>query len=114
LQAQAIGEGGTNYIIDNLKMKFVYDYMFHLLNSYAKLLKFKPKIPEGAVEICAESMACSLRGLRKNFMVESMVMSPSDTPPCTMPPPYTAESLQQFLQEKDNLIGQVKTRAMNK
>ncbi|KAK2353778.1 O-glucosyltransferase rumi protein [Trifolium repens] len=112
--AQAIGEGGTNYIIDNLKMKFVYDYMFHLLNSYAKLLKFKPKIPEGAVEVCAESMACSLRGLRKNFMVESMVMSPSDTPPCTMPPPYTAESLQQFLQEKENLIGQVKTRAMNK
>ncbi|XP_029130220.1 uncharacterized protein LOC109813382 [Cajanus cajan] len=65
--AQAIGDGGTNYILENLKMKFVYDYMFHLLNSYAKLLKFKPTIPPGAVEFCPESMACSLRGLRKRF-----------------------------------------------
>ncbi|KAL2625691.1 hypothetical protein AAZX31_07G069600 [Glycine max] len=111
--AQAIGNGGTNYIVENLKMKFVYDYMFHLLNRYSKLLKFKPTIPIGAVEICSESMACSLRGLRKSFMVESMVTSPSDTPPCTMPPPYTPETLKEFLQEKENLIKQVKTRVIN-
>nr|KYP49403.1 hypothetical protein KK1_028842 [Cajanus cajan] len=94
-------------------MKFVYDYMFHLLNSYAKLLKFKPTIPPGAVEFCPESMACSLRGLRKRFLVESMVTSPSDTPPCTMPPPYTPQTLEQFLQEKENLMEQVKTRKIN-
>ncbi|KAG5009213.1 O-glucosyltransferase rumi [Glycine max] len=111
--AQAIGNEGTNYIVENLKMKFVYDYMFHLLNRYSKLLKFKPIIPIGAVEICSESMACSLRGLRKSFMVESMVTSPSDTPPCTMPPPYTPETLKEFLQEKENLIKQVKTRVIN-
>ncbi|XP_020233174.1 O-glucosyltransferase rumi homolog [Cajanus cajan] len=111
--AQAIGDGGTNYILENLKMKFVYDYMFHLLNSYAKLLKFKPTIPPGAVEFCPESMACSLRGLRKRFLVESMVTSPSDTPPCTMPPPYTPQTLEQFLQEKENLMEQVKTRKIN-
>jgi len=77
-------------------------------------MRFKPKIPEGAVEFCSESMACSLRGARKHFMVEGMVMSPSDTPPCTMPSPYTTQTLHQFLQEKENLIRQVKTRAMNK
>ncbi|KAL5132881.1 O-glucosyltransferase rumi [Glycine soja] len=109
--AQAIGDGGTNYILENLKMKFVYDYMFHLLNNYSKLLKFKPTIPIGAVEICSESMACSLHGQRKHFMVESMVISPSDTPPCIMPPPYTPETLKEFLQEKENLIKQVKTRS---
>lgn len=114
LQAEAIGKGGTDYIIENLKMKFVYDYMFHLLNNYAKLLKFKPTIPAEAVEVCSESMACSLRGARKHFMVESMVNSPSDTPPCTVPPPYTAEKLHEVLQEKENRIQQVKTRTVNK
>ncbi|KAJ1381299.1 Lipopolysaccharide-modifying protein [Sesbania bispinosa] len=112
--AQAIGKGGTDYIIDNLKMKFVYDYMFHLLNSYAKLLRFKPTIPEGAVEFCPESMACNLRGQRKHYLVESMVMSPSNIPPCSMPPPYTTETLKEFLQKKENIIKQVKTRAVKK
>lgn len=95
-------------------MKFVYDYMFYLLNRYASLLRFKPTIPEGAVEICSESMACTLKGARKHFMVESMVLSPSDTPPCTMPPPHTTETLHQFVQKKENLLGQVKTRKVNK
>lgn len=114
LQAQKIGEGGSNYVIENLKMKFVYDYMFHLLNTYAKLMRFEPKVPKGAVEVCAESMACSLRGVRKHFLTESMIVSPSDSPPCTMPSPYTNESLHQFLQEKEDLGRKVKTRAMNK
>ena len=113
MQAQVIGNGGTSFIVENLKMKFVYDYMFYLLNEYAKLLKFKPTIPTGAVEICSESMACSVHGLEKRFMVESMVTSPSDTPPCTMPPPYTPETLKEFLQEKENIIKQVKTKEVN-
>ena len=32
-------------------MDNVYDYMFHLLNEYSKLLKFKPTMPEKAVEL---------------------------------------------------------------
>ncbi|KAK7349529.1 hypothetical protein VNO77_06966 [Canavalia gladiata] len=111
--AQAIGKEGTDYIVKNLKMKFVYDYMFHVLNSYAKLLRFKPTIPAGAIEICSESMACSLHGARKHFMVESMVKSPSDTPPCAMPPPYTTQTLKEFLQEKEKLMEQVKKRKVN-
>ncbi|TKY63895.1 O-glucosyltransferase rumi-like [Spatholobus suberectus] len=111
--AQAIGNGGTNYIVENLKMKFVYDYMFHLLNTYAKLLKFKPTIPAGAVEICSESVVCSQHGVGRGFLVESVVTAPSDTPPCIMPPPYTPETLQEFIQEKENLTKQVKTRVVN-
>ncbi|KAL5565623.1 hypothetical protein UlMin_028787 [Ulmus minor] len=85
-QAKAIGEAGSNFIREHLKMDYVYDYMFHLLNEYAKLLKFKPTIPPGTVELCAETMACPATGLWKDFMVESMVKSPSQTTPCNLPP----------------------------
>ncbi|XP_014515413.2 O-glucosyltransferase rumi homolog isoform X1 [Vigna radiata var. radiata] len=111
--AQVIGNGGTEYILENLKLKYVYDYMFHLLNDYAKLLKYKPTIPEGAIEMCSESMACPVQGLQKSFMEESMVNSPSDTPPCAMPSPHTPQTLKQFLQEKENLIEQVKKKSVN-
>ncbi|XP_047158688.1 O-glucosyltransferase rumi homolog [Vigna umbellata] len=111
--AEAIGQRGTNYVVENLKMKFVYDYMFHLLNEYAKLMKFKPIIPTEAVETCAESMVCSVRGLKKRLFVESIVTSPSETPPCTIPPPYTPQTLKDFLQKKQNLLNQVKTRTID-
>jgi len=94
-------------------MKFVYDYMFHLLNEYAKLMKFKPTIPTEAVETCSESMVCSVRGLKKRLFVDSMVTSPSETPPCSIPPLYTPETLNEFLQKKQNLLKQVKTRTIN-
>ncbi|QCE02761.1 protein glucosyltransferase [Vigna unguiculata] len=111
--AEAIGQRGTNYVVENLKMKFVYDYMFHLLNEYAKLMKFKPTIPTEAVETCSESMVCSVRGLKKRLFVDSMVTSPSETPPCSIPPLYTPETLNEFLQKKQNLLKQVKTRTIN-
>ncbi|KAF5202034.1 O-glucosyltransferase rumi-like protein [Thalictrum thalictroides] len=44
-----------------------------MLNEYSKLLKFKPSIPEKAVEICPETMACRAEGLKRKFMMESMV-----------------------------------------
>ncbi|KAE9605417.1 hypothetical protein Lal_00025393 [Lupinus albus] len=112
-KAQAIGKGGTNYILENLKMKYVYDYMFHLLNEYAKLMRFKPTIPEGAIEICSETMACPIRGLRKRLLMESMVNSPSHIPPCSMPPPYKPQALQLLIQQNEDLIKKVKTRVMD-
>ena len=89
-QAQKIGEAGSKFIQENLKMDFVYDYMFHLLSEYAKLLKFEPTIPPGAHEACSETMACLMDDKLwkiKKFMVESMVKTPRDALPCTMPPP---------------------------
>ncbi|XP_074321802.1 uncharacterized protein LOC141658994 [Silene latifolia] len=106
-EAQAIGEAGSDYIHEDLKMENVYDYMFHLLNEYAKLLRFKPEIPPNATELCPEAMACQTGGIWRNLMEESLEKSPKDGAPCTLPPPYDALGLQGFLDKKANLTRQV-------
>ncbi|XP_044484229.1 O-glucosyltransferase rumi-like isoform X2 [Mangifera indica] len=106
-KAHEIGKAASNFIQEELKMDYVYDYMFHLLNEYAKLLKFKPIVPDGAVEICSETMACMANGLEKKFMMESMVKGPSITSPCTIPPPYEPNALAAFYRRKVNAIRRV-------
>ncbi|GMI95774.1 hypothetical protein like AT3G61270 [Hibiscus trionum] len=106
-KAQAIGEAAGNFIQEDLKMDNVYNYMFHLLNEYSKLLKFKPTIPPAAVELCSETMACQEISTRRKFMVESLVMSPSNETPCAMPPPYEPTQLREFLERKANSTRQV-------
>lgn len=90
-------------------MKYVYDYMLHLLIEYAKLLKFKPQITEGAKQICSQTMACSQDGLWKQFMVESTVNSSSETVPCTLPSPFEPLALQAFFENKEMVKKQVET-----
>ncbi|KAJ7007642.1 uncharacterized protein [Populus alba] len=108
VDAQAIGKAGSKFIQENLKMEYVYEYMFHLFKEYAKLLRFKPKIPAGAVEVSSESTASSLGGLWKMFILESVVKSPGDAlVPCTAPPPYDAHNLQDLFQRKENVRRQV-------
>ncbi|XP_061999335.1 uncharacterized protein LOC133716675 [Rosa rugosa] len=106
-KAEAIGEAASNFIQEDLKMDYVYDYMFHVLNEYAKLLKFKPTIPPNASELCSETMACPATATWKKFMKESMVMSPSDEIPCSLPPPYDPQALRDFLERKANSTRQV-------
>ncbi|XP_058200768.1 uncharacterized protein LOC131315620 isoform X1 [Rhododendron vialii] len=106
-KAQAIGRAASDFIQEDLKMDYVYDYMFHLLNEYANLLNFKPEIPEGAVEFCSETMVCNAKGLEKKFMMESLAKGPSITNPCTLPPPYEPNVLGVFLKRKTNSIKQV-------
>ncbi|XP_024171827.1 O-glucosyltransferase rumi homolog isoform X2 [Rosa chinensis] len=106
-KAQAIGKAASNLIQEDLKMDYVYDYMFHLLSEYAKLLQFKPTIPRKAIELCSEAMACQAKGLEKQFMMESMVKGPAITSPCTMPPPYDPPSLFSVLRRQSNSIKQV-------
>ncbi|KAG2725165.1 hypothetical protein I3760_01G053900 [Carya illinoinensis] len=85
-KAQAIAETASKFIQEDLKMEFVYDYMFHLLSEYGKLFKYQPTIPPGAVEVCSETtLACPGDGLWRNFMVDSLVTSPKATLPCTIP-----------------------------
>ncbi|KAF5464228.1 hypothetical protein F2P56_014320 [Juglans regia] len=85
-KAQAIAEMASKFIQEDLKMEFVYDYMFHLLSEYGKLFKYQPTIPPGAVEVCSETtLACPGDGLWRKFMVDSMVTSPKATLPCTIP-----------------------------
>ncbi|KAL2478774.1 downstream target of AGL15 2 [Forsythia ovata] len=96
-KAKAIGEAGSSFIHDDLKMENVYDYIFHLLNEYAKLFKYKPTIPPNAIELCAEAMACPADGIWKEFMELSLENSPSNSIPCTMPPPYDPQELKSFI-----------------
>lgn len=81
-------------------MENVYDYMFHLLNEYAKLLKYKPKIPPNATELCSELLACPEHGKQRELMEETMENSPTDSPPCKMPPPSEPRDLGAFALEK--------------
>lgn len=83
--------------------------MFHLLSEYAKLLKYKPTVPERAVELCSELMACPAKGFEKKFMTDSLVKGPSLSEPCTMPPPYDPASLHSVIERKYNGIKQVET-----
>ncbi|XP_004309206.1 PREDICTED: O-glucosyltransferase rumi homolog [Fragaria vesca subsp. vesca] len=112
-KAQAIGKAASNYIKEDLKMDYVYDYMFHLLSEYAKLLRFKPTVPPEAIELCSETMACQAEGLEKKFMMESMVKGPAVTSPCTMPPPYDPASLFSVLRRRSNIIKRVETLEKN-
>ncbi|CAN1157433.1 O-glucosyltransferase rumi homolog [Linum perenne] len=87
-KARAIGKAGSRFMKKNLKMEYVYDYMLHTLTQYAKLLRFKPRLPEGfepGDELRSETMACSREGVVRQFMLESAVESPSHQLPCSMP-----------------------------
>ncbi|XP_062076125.1 uncharacterized protein LOC133780341 [Humulus lupulus] len=106
-EAQEMGKKTSGFIQEDLKMDNVYNYMFHALNEYAKLLQYEPTIPEKATEICSESMACAARGRNKEFMIESMVNSPADSDPCVMPPSYDPSSLYSLLRKNANMIKEV-------
>ncbi|KAM6555866.1 hypothetical protein CsatB_002885 [Cannabis sativa] len=106
-EAQEMGKRTSGFIQKELKMDNVYDYMFHALNEYAKLLQYEPTIPEKAIEICSESMACTATGRNKDFMIESMVNSSADSAPCTMAPSYDPSSLYSLLRKNANIIEKV-------
>lgn len=107
-KAQEIGKAGSKFIQEELNMNYIYDYMFHLLNEYSKLLKFEPRVPEEAVELCSETMACTRSySMEKEFMGESMVREPSTKDPCSLPPPFDPTSLRIFYATKQNLINRV-------
>lgn len=106
-QAQTMGKAASRFIEEDLKMDFVYDYMFHLLKEYSKLLNYKPTIPEKAVELCSEAMACSAQGVEKKFMADSMARGPRKASPCALPPPFDASTLSKFLRRKTNSMRNV-------
>ncbi|XP_078182466.1 uncharacterized protein LOC144576087 isoform X2 [Carex rostrata] len=103
-EAEKMGKAGSHFAQDELSMENVYDYMLHLLTEYAKLLRYKPTIPENAKEICLESMACSATGLTKQFMLDSMVKSTYDFEPCLLPPPFKTEEIDEITQRKDEYM----------
>ncbi|KAK6920151.1 Glycosyl transferase CAP10 domain [Dillenia turbinata] len=106
-QAQEIGKAGRRFIQEELKMGHVYDYMFHLLKGYGKLLKYKPMVTPGAVEVWSETMASNSQGLEKIYKVDTMVKRPAVTSPCTMPRPFDLPELEAFKRRKEDLMKQV-------
>ncbi|PWA53171.1 Lipopolysaccharide-modifying protein [Artemisia annua] len=57
MAVQQIRKVASRFIQEVVKMDNVYDYMFHLLTAYSTLMKYKPTIPENAIELCSETMA---------------------------------------------------------
>lgn len=106
-QAQEIGKAGSNFIYEQLKMEYVYDYMFHLLSEYSKLLTFNPTLSENTVEYCLESMACHESGLRRQLLEESMVKEPKYSSPCSLPPPFSPAEIQGLFKRQANITKQV-------
>ncbi|KNA13885.1 hypothetical protein SOVF_112590 [Spinacia oleracea] len=106
--AQVIGKAGSEFIFDQVKMENVYDYMFHVLYEYAKLLKYKPTVPEGAVEVCSERFACSPLGLQTSYKIETMVNGPSEQGPCELPPPYDPLTIQSIQDRNTKIKEKVK------
>jgi len=109
IQAQGIGKQASNFIQKELSMDYVYDYMFHLLTEYAKLLRFKPTKPPEAVEVCSESLACQAIGREKKFMEESMMRSASDAGPCNLPPPFSPEEFKALQRKREKIMKQIET-----
>lgn len=89
-------------------MKYVYDYMLHLLQSYGKLMKMNVEVPEGAKEACPETIACPFNGggVRQS-MDYSLVMSPDVKAACEMPPPFEEGELKRFLEKKESVEKEV-------
>lgn len=106
-KAKAIGKEGSRFIQEELKMEYVYDYMLHLLSEYSKLLRYRPSVPEGAVELCPESMACPRGGREKEYMAASTVKAPRGAEPCAIPPPFSPGELQELLRSKDDAVARV-------
>ena len=109
IQAQGIGKQASNLIQKELSMDYVYDYMFHLLTEYAKLLRFKPTKPPEAVEVCSESLACQAIGREKKFMEDSMVRSASNAGPCNLPPPFSPEEFEALKRRREKTMKQIET-----
>ncbi|KAH7669493.1 Protein xylosyltransferase protein [Dioscorea alata] len=95
-EAQEIGKRASKFMQEEMSMDNIYDYMLHLLIEYSKLLKYKPVVPEGAVEYCSESMACPSKGRHKTNMMDSLVNTTHYKGPCSLPPPYDPGELQQY------------------
>ncbi|XP_010503544.1 PREDICTED: protein O-glucosyltransferase 1-like isoform X2 [Camelina sativa] len=106
-KAQDIGRKASEFVQQELKMDYVYDYMFHLLTQYSKLLRFKPEIPQNSTELCSEAMACPRDGNERKFMMESLVKHPAETGPCTMPPPYDPASFYSVLKRRQSTTSRI-------
>ncbi|KAL5223374.1 hypothetical protein ABZP36_028087 [Zizania latifolia] len=106
-QAQRIGVDGSSFARDDMAMEYVYDYMLHVLTRYAALLRYKPTVPERAVEMCPESLGCPAGGRNRDFMMQSREEYVADYEPCKLPPPFTADEVSQMAQRDNDALSKI-------
>ncbi|XAR58910.1 Protein xylosyltransferase [Bertholletia excelsa] len=104
-EAEAIGRESQNFM-GSMSMDRVYNYMFHLINEYSKLLNFKPVPPPSAIHVCAESLLCFADPLEKQFFQRSATSSPAETPLCVLHPP-DRNYIKSWVEEKRRIIRDV-------
>jgi len=110
VQAREIGRNASRFVREELAMGRVYDYMFHLLAEYARLLRYRPAVPPGAAEVTVESMARGRRGLERQFMMDTVVAADGGAGgegPCRLPPPFSAQELEALRRERAEVVRQV-------
>ncbi|CAK9164206.1 unnamed protein product [Ilex paraguariensis] len=83
-EAEKIGRGAQDFM-ENLSMRRVYDYMYHLITEYSKLQDFTPVLPSSAQEICVDSLLCFADEKQRQFLKKSTSL-PSPAPSCTLQP----------------------------
>ncbi|XP_057955874.1 uncharacterized protein LOC131149447 [Malania oleifera] len=103
-KAMAIGRGGQN-LMESLNMDRVYDYMYHLIVQYSKLLDFKPVPPSTAMRVCMHSLLCFADEKQREFLERSS-SSPSEVPPCDLQP-ADSDFMKRWIQQKRKIINNV-------
>ncbi|KAM3388200.1 hypothetical protein ACQJBY_010771 [Aegilops geniculata] len=108
-KAREIGGNASRFVQEELTMDNVYDYMFHLLSEYARLLRYRPTVPDGAVEVTVRSMARGRRGLEREFMAGTAVNVSGSAEPCELPSPFGSEELETLRRRKADAARRVET-----
>ncbi|KAK2641039.1 hypothetical protein Ddye_022802 [Dipteronia dyeriana] len=98
--------------MESLSMDRIYDYMFHLISEYSKLLDFKPSPPSSALEVCSDSLLCLADPKSKQFL-ERSTTSASPTPPCKLQN-TDGNLIRNWMQQKKKAINDVETMKAQK
>ncbi|KAL5721054.1 hypothetical protein ACHQM5_013660 [Ranunculus cassubicifolius] len=102
--AEAIGKRGQD-LMEEISMDKVYDYMYHLINEYAKLQNFKPTRPPGAQEVCAESLLCFAEEKARGLLEKSRVTA-AEGSPCNLPP-ANLDVITGLIEKKNRIISDI-------
>ncbi|WZZ82404.1 hypothetical protein YC2023_102976 [Brassica napus] len=81
------------------------DLKFAVEWGYGKLMKLDVTVPENAIEVCSETMACPITDgsrLIRQCMDDSLVMSPSVKAACNLPKPYGDYELKRILKRRQS------------
>ncbi|CAN7065439.1 unnamed protein product [Brassica rapa subsp. trilocularis] len=109
--AETIGKRGQGYM-ESISMNRVYDYMFHLINEYSKLQRFKPGKPPSAKEVCAGSLLCFAEQKERDLLERSRAV-PSMDRPCKLPG-ADRDRLERLIQRKKQTIEDVRNMEMTR